>query len=68
MDCRDDRQDGGFPYVVHHGAVQGVTGSAHEWVVSASASLLIDCGLFQGRDTGPAGASAIRTSTTSCPT
>ena len=58
MDCRDERQDGGFPYVVHHGAVQGVTGSAHEWVVSESASVLIDCGLFQGRDTGPAGASA----------
>ncbi|KGD61197.1 hypothetical protein T9A_01646 [Alcanivorax jadensis T9] len=58
MDCRDDRQDGVFPYVVHHGAVQGVTGSAHEWVVSESASVLIDCGLFQGRDTGPAGASA----------
>ena len=58
MDCRDGRQDGGFPYVVHHGAVQGVTGSAHEWVVSESASVLIDCGLFQGRDVGPAGASA----------
>lgn len=58
MDCRDGRQDGGFPYVVHHGAVQGVTGSAHEWVVSESASVLIDCGLFQGRDVGPDGASA----------
>lgn len=58
MDCRDGRQDGGFPYVVHHGAVQGVTGSAHEWVVSESASVLVDCGLFQGRDVGPAGASA----------
>ncbi|MGB2337141.1 MAG: MBL fold metallo-hydrolase, partial [Alcanivorax sp.] len=58
MDCRDERQDGVFPYVVHHGAVQGVTGSAHEWVASESASVLIDCGLFQGRDIGPAGASA----------
>lgn len=58
MDCRDEPQVGVFPYVVHHGAVQGVTGSAHEWLVSESASVLIDCGLFQGRDTGPAGASA----------
>ena len=58
MDCRDEPRDGSFPYVVHHGAVQGVTGSAHGWVVSESSSVLIDCGLFQGRDTGPAGASA----------
>ena len=58
MDCRDALREGGFPFVVHRGAVQGVTGSAHEWVVSESASVLIDCGLFQGRDAGPAGASA----------
>lgn len=58
MDCRDETLDGGFPFVVHHGAVQGVTGSAHEWVVSEDASVLIDCGLFQGRDVGPSGASA----------
>ena len=58
MDRRDAAPAGAFPYVVHHGAVQGVTGSAHEWVVSESASVLIDCGLFQGRDVGPAGASA----------
>ena len=51
-------QDGSFPHILHHGAVSGVTGSAHEWVVSDSASVLIDCGLFQGRDTGPGGASA----------
>lgn len=58
MDRRDAALEGAFPYVVHHGAVQGVTGSAHEWVVSESASVLIDCGLFQGRDVGPDGASA----------
>ena len=58
MDRRDAALERAFPYVVHHGAVQGVTGSAHEWVVSESASVLIDCGLFQGRDVGPAGASA----------
>jgi len=58
MDSRDAGLEVAFPYVVHHGAVQGVTGSAHEWVVSESASVLIDCGLFQGRDVGPAGASA----------
>ena len=58
MDSRAAAQEGAFPFVVHHGAVQGVTGSAHEWVLSESASVLIDCGLFQGSDTGPAGASA----------
>lgn len=57
MVCCDDIGEG-FPFVRHHGAVQGVTGSAHEWVVGSSASVLIDCGLFQGRDQGPNGASA----------
>lgn len=36
--------------VIHHGADQGVTGSCHELVISPTASLLIDCGLFQGAD------------------
>ena len=58
MDCSDNPPLSGFPRIFHHGAVRGVTGSAHEWQVSDSASVLIDCGLFQGRDIGPAGACA----------
>ena len=46
-----------FPQIVHHGALNGVTGSCHEWRVDADHSLLIDCGLFQGAETsGKAGA------------
>lgn len=37
----------------HHGAVVGVTGSCHEWLFAPGASLLIDCGLFQGAETSP---------------
>lgn len=33
--------------ILHHGAVQGVTGSCHELLVD-DLGLLIDCGLFQG--------------------
>jgi len=36
--------------IVHHGGVDGVTGSCHEWQFSHSSSILIDCGLFQGKD------------------
>lgn len=32
--------------IVHHGAVNGVTGSCHQ--LSLGGSVLIDCGLFQG--------------------
>ena len=39
----------------HHGAVDGVTGSCHELVLGPDASLLIDCGLFQGEDAAPQG-------------
>jgi len=39
----------------HHGGVNGVTGSCHELVLSPDASLLIDCGLFQGDDAAPRG-------------
>lgn len=41
----------------HHGAVHGVTGSCHE-LLFGQRSLLVDCGLFQGEDRGPYGASA----------
>ena len=36
--------------ILHHGAVNGVTGSCHELVVNKQTSVLIDCGLFQGED------------------
>lgn len=41
---------GEYPQIQHHGAVTGVTGSCHRYLVSADTHLLIDCGLFQGRD------------------
>src|SRR5690606_15647206 len=41
--------------ILHHGAVNGVTGSAHELVLDEQNSLLIDCGLFQGNDSSPGG-------------
>ncbi|GEB69763.1 MBL fold metallo-hydrolase [Pseudoalteromonas carrageenovora] len=36
--------------ILHHGAVNGVTGSCHELIINNKASVLIDCGLFQGED------------------
>ncbi len=36
--------------VVHHGAINGVTGSCHQLLLDDSRSLLIDCGMFQGSD------------------
>ena len=36
----------------HHGGADGVTGSCHRLRLAADRSLLIDCGLFQGRDLG----------------
>lgn len=39
-----------YPHIIHHGAVSGVTGSCHQLQMDADASLLIDCGLFQGAD------------------
>ncbi|WP_144213678.1 MBL fold metallo-hydrolase RNA specificity domain-containing protein [Shewanella donghaensis] len=33
---------------LHHGAVNGVTGSCHQLVIDSNNSLLVDCGLFQG--------------------
>lgn len=45
-----------YPEIIHHGAVNGVTGSCHELQVTANHSVLIDCGLFQGSDTSGKGA------------
>ncbi|MEW7982570.1 MAG: MBL fold metallo-hydrolase [gamma proteobacterium symbiont of Phacoides pectinatus] len=36
--------------IVHHGAVDGVTGSCHEMRLSAAHSVLVDCGQFQGTE------------------
>lgn len=36
--------------IIHHGANEGVTGSCHQLMIDAKRSLLVDCGLFQGRD------------------
>ncbi|TMO03016.1 MBL fold hydrolase [Pseudoalteromonas sp. S327] len=36
--------------ILHHGAVNGVTGSCHELAINTQTSVLIDCGLFQGED------------------
>ncbi|WP_160154384.1 MBL fold metallo-hydrolase RNA specificity domain-containing protein [Microbulbifer sp. ALW1] len=45
----------GFGRIVHHGAVDGVTGSCHQLYLDAQSSILIDCGLFQGAETSPGG-------------
>ncbi len=37
--------------ILHHGAVNGVTGSCHELCINDNTGLLIDCGLFQGAET-----------------
>ena len=36
--------------ILHHGARRGVTGSCHQLTLDNGHSLLVDCGLFQGRD------------------
>lgn len=38
--------------IVHHGAVNGVTGSCHQLRLDNGDSLLVDCGLFQGAESG----------------
>jgi len=44
-----------FPNIIHHGAVNGVTGSCHELQIDEDNSVLIDCGLFQGAETSGKG-------------
>jgi len=36
--------------ILHHGAVNGVTGSCHQLIINKNNSVLIDCGLFQESD------------------
>ena len=41
--------------ILHHGAIDGVTGSCHQLFLNGTASVLVDCGMFQGdeaRDRG----------------
>ncbi len=38
------------PEIIHHGAVNGVTGSCHQLNINSASALLIDCGLFQGAE------------------
>ncbi len=40
------------PTFIHHGAVDGVTGSCHEYQLAPDYAVLIDCGLFQGDEQG----------------
>ena len=47
-----------YPAIVHHGAVDGVTGSCHELIVDDASSVLIDCGLFQGAEVSGNGSGA----------
>lgn len=39
-----------YPDITHHGAHKGVTGSCHQVQLGNGRSLLVDCGLFQGRE------------------
>ncbi|MEW6679338.1 MAG: MBL fold metallo-hydrolase [Pseudomonadota bacterium] len=45
-----------MPRITHHGAVEGVTGSCHQLQLADGASVLVDCGLFQGAETSGEGA------------
>lgn len=38
------------PFIQHHGALEGVTGSCHQLFLGEKHSVLIDCGLFQGEE------------------
>lgn len=42
--------------ILHHGAVNGVTGSCHELKLNDDFGVLIDCGLFQGAEVSGKGA------------
>jgi metallo-beta-lactamase family protein len=44
--------------ILHHGAIDGVTGSCHELRLGDDFGVLIDCGLFQGAETSGKGAGA----------
>ncbi|SEH75596.1 metallo-beta-lactamase family protein [Rheinheimera pacifica] len=46
------------PQFIHHGAVDGVTGSCHEYRIGDDYGLLIDCGLFQGAEVSSSGSAS----------
>ncbi|MGP9801360.1 MBL fold metallo-hydrolase RNA specificity domain-containing protein [Rheinheimera sp. NSM] len=46
------------PQFIHHGAVDGVTGSCHEYRLADDYGVLIDCGLFQGDEVSGSGSAA----------
>lgn len=46
--------------IIHHGAINGVTGSCHELRLTDGPGMLVDCGLFQGAETSGTGAGADR--------
>lgn len=48
-----------YPYIEHHGATNGVTGSCHQLHLTPELSVLIDCGLFQGSEVSSRGAKAV---------
>lgn len=47
-----------YPAIIHHGAIDGVTGSCHELKIDPANSVLVDCGLFQGAEVSPTGSNA----------
>ncbi len=46
--------------VIHHGAIDGVTGSCHELKIGNKNGILVDCGSFQGEEASARGAGANR--------
>ncbi|MCG6658051.1 MBL fold metallo-hydrolase [Halomonas campisalis] len=44
-----------YPYILHHGGADGVTGSCHRLQLAPDRALLVDCGLFQGQDANDQG-------------
>jgi metallo-beta-lactamase family protein len=42
----------------HHGAVDGVTGSCHQLSLEDDRAVLVDCGLFQGKEASKRGATS----------
>lgn len=44
--------------IVHHGAMDGVTGACHDLQMDEQNSVLVDCGLFQGSEVAQDGSSA----------
>ncbi|MDY0263132.1 MBL fold metallo-hydrolase [Syntrophotalea acetylenica] len=42
--------------ILHHGAVDGVTGSCHELRLREGSGILVDCGMFQGQECSSGGA------------